>query len=57
MFLGLNATLFPNSITALKAMLILFDIGTILLILRLLKKKRVPFGSSASLRVVPLGDL
>ncbi len=38
MFLGLNATLFPNSITALKAMLILFDIGTILLILRLLKK-------------------
>jgi len=38
MFLALNATLFPNSITALKAILILFDFGTILLILRLLKK-------------------
>jgi hypothetical protein len=38
MFFALNAILFPDSITALKAIMMLFDIGTILLILRLLKK-------------------
>lgn len=38
MFLALNAILFPDSITALKAIMMLFDIGTILLILTLLKK-------------------
>ena len=38
MFLAVNATLFPDSITAFKAGMILFDVATILLILLLLKK-------------------
>ncbi|MEE8325482.1 MAG: glycosyltransferase 87 family protein [candidate division NC10 bacterium] len=38
MFFALNAKLFPDSINALKAIMMLFDIGTILLILTLLKK-------------------
>jgi len=41
MFFAAQAVLFPDSVTALKAILILFDIGTILLILRLLKKMDV----------------
>lgn len=38
MLFALNATIFPDSVTGLKAVMILFDIGTILFILRLLKK-------------------
>lgn len=35
---ALNAAILPDSVTGLKAVMILFDLGTILLILRLLKK-------------------
>ncbi|MFQ5961296.1 MAG: glycosyltransferase family 87 protein [Candidatus Methylomirabilales bacterium] len=38
MLLAFSAVIFPDSVTGLKLMMILFDIGTILLILRVLKK-------------------
>ncbi|MFQ5960958.1 MAG: glycosyltransferase 87 family protein [Candidatus Methylomirabilales bacterium] len=38
MFFALNAILFPDSTTAMKAIMMLFDIGTLFLILTLLKK-------------------
>ncbi len=38
MFLAASAAIFPDSITGLKAIMIVFDIGSILLILLLLKK-------------------
>lgn len=42
MFLAFSAFIFPDSVTGLKGIMILFDIATILLILRLLKKTGVP---------------
>lgn len=42
MFLAFSAFIFPDSVTGLKAIMIVFDIATILLILHLLKKTGVP---------------
>jgi hypothetical protein len=38
MLFAFSAVIFPNSVTGLKALMLLFDIGTLLLILHLLKK-------------------